>query len=233
MAHHWFTNFKNKKPHPPIRSLKTLFTPRGWQPEFEFHWFVGACVCVWSWPVCAHLCVVWMRGSSGWWVEVKLWVGEHVVKVLFCFLGACFVGFYLCFVSLHVLSQGFVCALFVCVVFCLHVLFCLCVFVRVISCIKMFACFVVLYVLPHNFNLCVPFSLHNKNITSMFCPHTSLICTPRSSSPPDLLFPRPISLKKNDLYLPFLPRKNIDLLPPFWPQCSGTKEYWPTSSMRG
>ena len=113
------------------------------------------------------------------------------------FSGCIFCGvLFVCFVFLHVLSQGFVCVSFVCFVFCLHVLFRLCVSVKVISCINMFVCFVCS---PPTISICAPRShppqTHNINMHVPLSPHNTLICTPRFP-PSHPLFTRPISPKK-------------------------------------
>ena len=128
------------------------------------------------------------------------------------FSGCIFCGvLFVCFVFLHVLSQGFVCVSFVCFVFCLHVLFRLCVSVKVISCINMFVCFVCS---PPTISICAPRShppqTHNINMHVPLSPHNTLICTPCfSTSHP--LFTRPVTFppKGIDLHATFFPPQHI------------------------
>ena len=113
---------------------------------------------------------------------------------VFCFLARFIPGFCLCVIC-------------VCFVFCLHVLFRLCVSVKVISCINMFVCFVCS---PPTISICAPRShppqTHNINMHAPLSPHNTLICTPRFS-PSHPLFTRPISPKKLVCESRYLARK--------------------------
>ena len=120
MTHHWFTNFKKQKSHQPIRSLKNLFIPRGWQAKFEFHWFVGS-VCVWCLCVFrGRLCVIYVVGvvSGGEWRWLCVRGCRGTLKIFFCVRMSVFYCFLLsCLCALfclHVLYFVFVCVVFVC-----------------------------------------------------------------------------------------------------------------------